>query len=426
MRIKKVALTCAAVLGLLVPASQAQQPLQTPFPAASQSCESDQGRLFVWNAQSLAQSRVAIASNSNSLRPAYEALLSDANAALTKGPWSVVDKTLTPASGNKADYYSIGPYWWPDSKKSDGLPYIRRDGETNPERKTDAFDNVALSNMSNAVETLALAGYFSGDPKYAQRAALVVRHWFIAPDTAMNPNLNFAQSIPGRVDGRGIGIIDTYNLVKVVDAIGLLEAQGALSATDMQMLRNWFAEYSLWLLRSDNGKEERLALNNHGIYFDVQLAAFAAVSGDVTAIGKVIDGVESRRIPGQIDKRGRLPRELKRTRPFHYTAFTLKGLIDIASMGDCVDRNLWDFETPKGASLRQAINFQAAYSNKLTVWPYKEIRKINPRGLFENLCRARAYAGWRDPIVEKAYLDLSDNYRDSRLRLLTNDCAPLD
>ncbi|KAG8997613.1 hypothetical protein FRB94_007574, partial [Tulasnella sp. JGI-2019a] len=31
-----------------------------------------------------------------------------------QGPWSVVNKTLLPPSGNIHDYYSLSPYWWPD------------------------------------------------------------------------------------------------------------------------------------------------------------------------------------------------------------------------------------------------------------------------------------------------------------------------
>ena len=29
---------------------------------------------------------------------------------------------------------SVGPYWWPDPSKPDGLPYIRKDGHKNPDR----------------------------------------------------------------------------------------------------------------------------------------------------------------------------------------------------------------------------------------------------------------------------------------------------
>ena len=39
---------------------------------------------------------------------------------------------LFPPSGNKNNYASYSRYWWPDPAKADGLPYIRRDGETYP------------------------------------------------------------------------------------------------------------------------------------------------------------------------------------------------------------------------------------------------------------------------------------------------------
>ena len=61
------------------------------------------------------------------------ALRAEADQALAEPPRSVMDKPFLPPSGNKHDYISQGPYWWPDPEKADGLPYIRRDGEVNPE-----------------------------------------------------------------------------------------------------------------------------------------------------------------------------------------------------------------------------------------------------------------------------------------------------
>ena len=65
--------------------------------------------------------------------PAYRQLIADVDKLLTKGPYSVMDKKQVPPSGDKHDYVSQGPYWWPDPTKADGLPYIRKDGLVNPE-----------------------------------------------------------------------------------------------------------------------------------------------------------------------------------------------------------------------------------------------------------------------------------------------------
>ena len=35
-------------------------------------------------------------------------------------------------SGDIHDYMSLSIYSWPDPEKKDGLPYIIKDGETNP------------------------------------------------------------------------------------------------------------------------------------------------------------------------------------------------------------------------------------------------------------------------------------------------------
>lgn len=75
---------------------------------------------------------------------------------------------MTADSGDKHDYMSMGPYWWPDPSKPDGLPYIRKDGQRNPE--LDKLDRNKLGDMSKAVTTLGLAYYFSGDEKYAAKS----------------------------------------------------------------------------------------------------------------------------------------------------------------------------------------------------------------------------------------------------------------
>lgn len=60
---------------------------------------------------------------------------------------SVVDKLRTPPSGVRHDYMSIGPYWWPNPASADGLPYVRRDGEVNPERSNGSFDHRPINEM---------------------------------------------------------------------------------------------------------------------------------------------------------------------------------------------------------------------------------------------------------------------------------------
>ena len=63
---------------------------------------------------------------------------------------TVMDKERTAPSGDKHDYYSIGRYFWPDDAKSDGLPWVRRDGQVNPDVFSTQYDKVASDAMFSA------------------------------------------------------------------------------------------------------------------------------------------------------------------------------------------------------------------------------------------------------------------------------------
>src|SRR5207245_6572822 len=128
---------------------------------------------------------------------------------------SVGDKGAAPPSGDKHDYMSQAPYFWPDPSKPGGVPYVRKDGERNPEINR-ITDHRAIDGLVANTQTLALAYYFGGDERYAAKAASLVRACFLEPATRMNPNLEYAQFIPGVNTGRGIGLIETRGFTPLV------------------------------------------------------------------------------------------------------------------------------------------------------------------------------------------------------------------
>jgi hypothetical protein len=109
-------------------------------------------------------------------------LIKEANSFLSKETTSVMDKTQLPPSGDKHDFYSLSHYRWPNPDTEDGLPYVSRDGEINPEIYS-IPDMENLDGMVQAVKVLALAYYFTNDPQYASKADKLLRVWFIDEDT---------------------------------------------------------------------------------------------------------------------------------------------------------------------------------------------------------------------------------------------------
>lgn len=206
-------------------------------------------RLFILNPADLVEIKKRIDNNDSALLPALNKLKRDADRALTSLPLSVTRKELPPPSGDKHDYMSIAPYWWPNPNTPTGLPYIRRDGEVNPERDQTS-DRRHLHNTVQSVKTLALAYFYTGRDNYAAHAAKLLRVWFVDDATKMNPHLLYAQAIPGRNQGRAEGIIETHNLPELVDAVGFLVGSPSWNQTDQTSQQDWFNAYLTWLIES--------------------------------------------------------------------------------------------------------------------------------------------------------------------------------
>lgn len=344
------------------------------FQAIAQS--SGKPTTFLLDAALLKANKDRIQQGNGPLKIAKQTLLVAADKVLTEPAHSVVEKTKTPPSGDKHDYMSVGPYWWPDSTKANGLPYIRKDGQINPERSA-IKDETYLKNLCDDVPTLALAYYFSDDEKYARRATELLRVWFLNSDTRMNPNLNFGQAIPGITEGRGIGLIDTRALANLVDAVQLLRPSKAWSPTDQVALQGWFRQFLTWMLTSPIGKDEEDEHNNHGTYYDFQTVAFALFLDDKPLAKQMIEQKTYQRIESQLKPDGSQPHELARTLSWGYSVMNLKGFFGLASLAENVNIDLWHYETPDGKSLKKAYQWMLLYAENRQPWTFQQIKAIH-------------------------------------------------
>jgi hypothetical protein len=356
-------------------------------------------RVFLSAGKDLVRVKELVAAGDPAVAAAVKALRARADRELKAGPFSVVHpKPVKPPGGDEHDYVSLAPYWWPDPAKPDGLPYVRRDGRTNPERAK--YDVPQLTGLSRAVHPLALAYYLTGEERYAAHAAKLLRAWFLDEATRMNPNLNYAQFVPGRNTGRGAGVIDTVRLLKVVDAVGLLRGSKSWTAADQAGVEEWFRRYLRWMQTSKNGKEEAAAANNHGSWYDAQVVTYALFLGDRATAKRILEESKQRRIARQIEPDGSQPLELKRTKSFGYSVVNLDGLFALATLGEQAGVDLWRFRTEDGRGIRTALDWLLPYATGEKEWKYPQITRLSGGQLAPLLRRAANAYG--EPRYEQA------------------------
>lgn len=291
-----------------------------------------------------------------------------ADASLVASPIHLTDAVAAQSEGGPHDYYSNGDYWWPNPDTADGLPYIRRDGESNPGN----FDShrIFMRSMRTHVANLAAAYKINGEEAYALKAVQLLRAFFLDEATRMNPHLLYAQAIPGICPGRGIGIIDTLHLIDVPMAIEALRPSISMTDEIYSGLKKWFADYLTWMSTHENGIEEMNADNNHGVCWFVQAAAFARFTGNEEMLQFCRQRYKESLLPEQMAPDGSFPRELARTKPYGYAIFVLDNMVTLCHLLSTPEDNLWTYELQDGRGISKGLSYLFPFLENKALWPY--------------------------------------------------------
>ena len=284
---------------------------------------------------------------------------------------TVMNKKHIPASGSKHDYMSLARYSWPNPNTSNGLPYISKDGKTNPE--INEYDRNEIASLGKRMKVLTLAWFFSGRKKYSEKAVEQLRTWFIDETTRMNPNLSFAQIVPGTNNGYGnaSGVIDSYTLILVVDCVLLLKETDQISEGDYESIKKWFRNFTDWMVRSVQGRTASNFNNNISVIYETQLLAYKSFALEKIDSNEVFRVFEDR-IVSQIDEEGKQLRELKRTNSYHYSQFNLIHLVDyvIIAKNQKIDVLLQEGMRQK---LYRALDFLSLFlGENRSFWQYRQ------------------------------------------------------
>ena len=289
-------------------------------------------------------------------------------------PLACLTDTPSPAeTGNPHDFFSEGPYWWPDPNNPGGA-YIRRDGRVNPDRFT-AHD-LALSAVCRDAQFLALAGCHLERPAFYLEAKRRLRAFFLDPATRMNPNLQCAQAIRGICGGRGIGIIDAVCLHRALFALDLMESDGAGDAVTDRM-RVWFGDFLTWLRTSKNGLDEKHHGNNHSMWYTALTMAISRFLGDGAGFSDDC-AYFGEMMARQLSEEGAFLDELTRTNSLGYCCYNLNAAALICELAHFGGIDLWNASYGEGRSMRAAAAFLIPYLRNPYSWKWKQINGAVP------------------------------------------------
>jgi len=299
----------------------------------------------------------------------HDRILRAAAAALKQEPVTITAFRAKLSKGGPNDFYSNADYWWPNPDTTNGLPYVSRDGESNPDNFNQHRRCLRL--VSDAVAALGAAYKITGDDRYAAKSAELLRVFFLDERTRMNPTLQFAQAVPGLSSGRSYGIIDSLHLVEIPKAVAAMGKSPAFPPEVLAGMKKWFADYVAWLTTSKNGRAEANAANNHAVAFWLQVAVFAQFTGDEKNLAECRRRFTEVFLPKQMAKDGSFPQELSRTKPYGYSIFQLDNMTTLCQVLSSPENDLWHFSLPDGRTIHQAVEFMYPFLADKSKWPHK-------------------------------------------------------
>ena len=342
----------------------------------------------------LASARTAIAQGDPIHKAALAQLVKRADAMLAFKPVSVMDKKDLPPSGDKHDFMSLAPYWWPDPSKPDGLPYIRKDGVVNPEVRNYP-DKEQMPKMCENVYWLSLAWHYTGQDAYAAHAARLLRTWFLDTATRMNPNMKYGQAVKGVTEGRAEGLIETRHFLFALEGIHLLKGSKHWTAADQAGMQAWVRAFLDWMQTHPIGIDERNARNNHGIWYEAQRLGYAQYVGDTALAASVLRDAQARLNKEQVSD-GSFPLELARTTSMGYSVFVMHAFSVIGELSRRSGADFWAFTGPGGASMRRGMDFLLPYLSGRTAWKHPQIKPFQPETAFGLLWASARRLGCKD------------------------------
>ena len=404
-------------ISLLLIISGCQHALAATYPPRTQKAI----RTFMMNPKNLWENRKLFKKGRRELNPAIKRVLKLADKAVNDpATYTVTSKSLqfTAPSNDTHDYFTLARYFWPNASSSNGLPYARFDGHVNPEiylYQDAAYLKVVLDDISNC----ALAYFFTGNESYAQVATKRMRDWFIVNETAMNPNLNFANWVTGipfsndstdftffGADTTIGGLLDMREVYSLIDSIGILTPSEAFTWRDYDAMVSWLSAFKSWLEVNQRAQAISSGKNNQATWYDVQYVAILLFLNKTSDAEAHLRNNTMSRLGIQVGEDGSQPFEMARSESWYYSVFNVQALFALGYLSQSTSFNVFDAEI-NGTSVQTPLDYLIPFAlNNGTSWPVANTGSFNTR-IINQICKD-AYIAYRD----KKYITASDQIQN--------------
>ncbi|CAG8671914.1 3871_t:CDS:2, partial [Dentiscutata heterogama] len=287
--------------------------------------------------------------------------------------YSVTLKTQFAPSNDPHDYMSLARYFWPNPKTNDGMPYIRKDGYSNPEILT-VQDYILLRKLMAEIQYLGLGYFFTKNETYVKKAIYRLNEWFVDPKTMMNPNLNYGSLIKGSKLGRRTGILDFHPIYRITQSIPLMRSSEFWDHNIELQFKKWLTIYYDWFEKSNHGRAEHDAKNNHGTFYDVQAIYILEYIGKVNEAESFAKKAIKNRVNTGILANGQQLHETSRPTSWFYSTFNLQALFLLAERATYLGFDGWNYRGKNNQSIKTAVDYLLPFAlNGGEGWEFKNI-----------------------------------------------------
>lgn len=260
------------------------------------------------------------------------------------------------------------------SLSADRSPGPVHDYYSEPADQTDPFlaHRDALFALGHIVPALAAAYAITREERYAKQAVAHLQVWFVTPETAMTPTLEFAQVATTAKTGRPEGVLEGLPLVEIAQSVPFLSNSEAFPAAVLDGVTKWFTQYLDWLNTARAAGLARDMRDHNGSSWMLQAAASAKLNvKDDRSLTTLRHQFRSSTIRAQIAFDGNFPRELSTANPYRNALFNLDMLAGVCDLLSTRFESAWDYELQDGPSMRNAIARHFPFIANRGSWPYK-------------------------------------------------------